>query len=379
MYKDNPALRLHKSLKGKLIISLKIPLKSRKNLSLIYTPGVAEAVKSIKNDPKQVYNLTIKNNTIAVITDGSAVLGLGNVGAEAALPVMEGKCAIFKEFAGINAFPICLKTQSVEEIVMSIKNISPSFAAINLEDISAPRCFEIENKLQSLDIPVMHDDQHATAIVILAGLINAVQVVKKDLIKCKIVITGVGAAGTAVAKLLVFYGLKNMILVDSKGILSHKRQNLENYKKNLLIITNRVNQSGNLSQAVKNADILIGVSQKGIFTKEIIKNLNDKPIVFALANPDPEISSFNAKKWGVAVYANGRSDNINQVNNALVFPGFFKGLIQKRITKITSKMKINAAVSLASLINKPTSLRFIPSIFDKRIVPTIARSITDNA
>ena len=341
----------------------------------MYTPGVAEVVKSIKNHPGQVYNLTIKNNTIAVITDGSAVLGLGNVGAEAALPVMEGKCAIFKEFAGINAFPICLKTQNIQEIITIIKNISPTFAAINLEDISAPRCFEIEKKLQNLDIPVMHDDQHATAIVVLAGLINAAVVVNKDLKKCKTVITGVGAAGTAVAKLLVFYGLENIILVDSKGILSNKRQDLEGYKKNLLVISNRENQSGNLNQAVKNADILIGVSQKDIFTKDIIKNLNNKSIVFALANPDPEITASNANKWGVIVYANGRSDNINQVNNALVFPGFFKGLIQKKITRITNKMKLSTAIALASLIKKPTSKCFIPSIFDRRIVPTIAKSI----
>ena len=373
------ALNLHKKLRGKLEIKSKISLRIKKNLSLMYTPGVAEAVKSIQNDPEQVNNITIKNNTIAVITDGSAVLGLGNVGAEAALPVMEGKCAIFKEFAQINAFPICLKSQNVEEIVMCVKNISPVFAAINLEDISAPRCFEIERKLQNLDIPVMHDDQHATAIVVLAGLINAVSVVNNDLKKCKTVITGVGAAGTAVAKLLGFYGLKNIILVDSKGIISNKRNNLEGYKKDLLLFTNKDNQTGNLIHAAKNADILIGVSQKRIFTKDIIQNLNDNAIVFALANPDPEITAVNAKKWGVAVYANGRSDNINQVNNALVFPGFFKGLIQKRITNITSKMKVNAAIALASLIKNPTSKRFIPAIFDKRIVSAIAGSITGNA
>lgn len=369
------ALNLHIKLKGKLIIDSKISVKNRKNLSLMYTPGVADAVINIKNNPDQVFNLTIKNNTIAVVTDGSAVLGLGNVGAQAALPVMEGKCAIFKEFSGINAFPICLKTQNVEEIVQCVKNISPVFAAINLEDISAPRCFEIEKKLQNLDIPVMHDDQHATAIVVLAGLINAATVVKKNLKLCKTVIAGVGAAGTAVTKLLSFYGLKNIILVDSQGILSSKRQNLEGYKKDLLVITNRENQSGNLIRAVKNADILIGVSQKGIFTKDIIQNLNKNAIVFALANPDPEITASNAKKWGVAVYANGRSDNQNQVNNALVFPGFFKGLIQKKITRITNSMKLNTAIALASLIKKPTFNNFIPSIFDKRVVPIIVKSM----
>lgn len=375
MDRKQTALNLHKKLKGKLEICSRISLNNRKYLSLMYTPGVAEAVKSIQKDPNQIFNLTIKNNTIAVITDGSAVLGLGNVGAEAALPVMEGKCAIFKEFSGINAFPICLKTQSVDEIVMCVKNISPAFAAINLEDISAPRCFEIENKLQNLGIPVMHDDQHATAIVVLAGLINAATVVKKDLKLCKTVIAGAGAAGTAVAKLLSFYGLKNIILVDSKGIISNKRNDLEAYKKDLLLLTNRTNQSGNIIQAVKNADILIGVSQKGIFTKEVIKSLNNKSIVFALANPDPEISKVNAKKWGVAVYANGRSENQNQVNNALVFPGFFKGLIRKKITSITNSMKLNTAIALASLIKKPTFNNFIPSIFDKRIVPTIVKSM----
>lgn len=375
MNKNNLALKIHKRLRGKLEINSKISLKTRKNLSLMYTPGVGEAVKYIKNHPEQIFNLTIKNNTIAVITDGSAVLGLGNVGAQAALPVMEGKCAIFKEFSGINAFPICLKTQSAEEIVQCVKNISPVFAAINLEDISAPRCFDIENKLQTLGIPVMHDDQHATAIVVLAGLINAATVVKKDLKLCKTVIAGVGAAGTAVTKLLAFYGLKNIILVDSQGILSSKRQNLEGYKKDLLIITNRENQSGNLIRAVKNADILIGVSQKGIFTKGIIQNLNKNSIVFALANPYPEISKVNANKWGVTVYANGRSDNLNQVNNALVFPGFFKGLIQNKISGITNKMKLKAAIDLASLINKPTSEYFIPSIFDKRVVPAIVESL----
>lgn len=370
------ALKLHRKLQGKLTIISKFPLKDKKGLSLIYTPGVAEAVNYIHKKPESVADLTIKRNSIAVITDGSAVLGLGNVGAEAALPVMEGKCAIFKEFADINAFPICLATQNVDKIIETIKNISPVFGGINLEDISAPRCFEIEERLQKiLDIPVMHDDQHATAIVVLAGLYNASKIVKKDLQACKIVIVGAGSAGIAITKLLHHLKIKNVILVDSQGILSKSRINLPLYKKEVISITNPENESGDLSTAVLKADVLIGVSTKDIFTKEIIQSMNKDSIVFALANPDPELKENDAKKWGVAVYANGRSDCQNQINNALVFPGFFKGLLKARITKITNQMKINAALSLASLIKNPTSKHFTPAIFDKRVVPIIAKSI----
>ncbi len=370
------AVRLHKKLKGKISIALKISLKSKKILAQMYTPGVSEAVKHIYKKPESIFDLTIKGNTIAVISDGSAVLGMGNVGPQAALPVMEGKCAIFAEFAGINAFPICLKTQKIDEIVETIKNISPVFGGINLEDISAPRCFEIEERVQKeLDIPVMHDDQHATAIVVLAGLINATKAVKKNLRKCKVVIVGVGAAGSAIAKLLNFYGIENIVLADSKGIIVSSRQDLEEYKKKLLVFTNKDKLSGDLKTAAKNADILIGVSQKGIFTQDIIKSLNRNSIVFALANPDPEVTYENAKKWSVAVYANGRSDYPNQINNALVFPGFFKGLLKGKIRKITNRMKVNAAFSLASLVKEPTPDNFIPSVFDKRIVPAIAKSI----
>lgn len=372
----NKALNLHRKLQGKLTIYSKFPLREKKGLSLIYTPGVAGAVQEITQNKDFIYNLTIKQNTIAVVTDGSAVLGLGNVGPEAALPVMEGKCAIFAEFAGINAFPICLKTQNVDEIIQTIKNISPVFGGINLEDISAPRCFEIEEKLQkTLYIPVMHDDQHATAIVVLAGLINATQVINKELKKCKVIIVGVGAAGSAIVKLLSFYGVKNIILVDSEGIVGSYRKNLEDYKKKLLLITNKNNLEGGLKTAAKMGDILIGVSQKGIFTREIIRSLNHNPIVFALANPDPELDPTDAKNWRVAVYANGRSDCQNQINNALVFPGFFKGLLKGKIIKITNQMKVNAAKALALLIKNPTAKYFIPSIFDKDVIPTIAESI----
>lgn len=371
------ALLFHKKLNGKLTINSKISLKTRDFLSLAYTPGVADVVRRIKQKTNSIYDLTIKKNTLAVVTDGSAVLGLGNVGPEAALPVMEGKCAIFKEFAGINAFPICLKTQKIEKIVQTVKYISPVFGGINLEDISAPRCFEIEKRLQKeLDIPVMHDDQHATAIVVLAGLINSAKVVMKKLKECKVIIAGTGAAGSAIAKLLSYYGLENIILVDSKGIISTKRTDLDDYKKKLLLITNKNNLSGDLKTAAKTGDILIGVSKRGIFTREIIKSLNQKSIVLALANPDPEISPEDAKNWGISVYACGRSDYPNQINNALIFPGFFKGLLAERITKVTYEMKVNAAQALASLIKIPTRNNFIPSIFDKRIVPAIVRSIS---
>jgi malate dehydrogenase (oxaloacetate-decarboxylating) len=372
----NNSLKLHKNLGGKIKIESKVSLKTRKYLSLAYTPGVAEAVNYIKDHHASVYDLTIKRNTIAVVTDGSAVLGLGNVGAEAAIPVMEGKCAIFKEFADIDAFPICLKTQNVEKIVETVKNISPVFGGINLEDVSAPRCFEIEEKLQKkLDIPVMHDDQHATAIIVLAGLINSAKILNKDLKKCKIVINGVGAAGTAITKLLYYFGANNLILVDSKGIIGKNRSDLEDYKRELFSFSNKYNLSGNLKKAVLKADILIGVSVKRLFKKGIIQSMNPKPVVFALANPDPELTYLEAKKWGVAVYANGRSDCRNQINNALVFPGFFKGLLKRKITKITDQMKLNAAEALTSLVKNPTANHFIPSIFDKRVVPTIEKSI----
>ena len=372
------ALTLHRKLKGKLSITSKLPLNSKETLSLFYTPGVAQAVNFISKNKETVHDLTIKHNTIAVVTDGSAVLGLGNVGPEAALPVMEGKCAIFAEFAGINAFPICLATQNIDAIVETIRHISPVFAGINLEDISAPRCFEIENRLQNLGIPVMHDDQHATAIVVLAALINATKIVHKKISACKIVVVGCGAAGTAIIKLLANFKPKEILAIDRQGILSPKRTDLAGYKKQLLTIINRGNTNGNLRDAAYHADVLIGVSAKGIFTKDIIKSLHKDSIVFALANPDPEADPSDAKKWGVKIYASGRSDYPNQVNNALVFPGFFKGLLKNHITKITDQMKINAANALSSLIKNPTPQKFIPSIFDKRIIHVISQSIASS-
>lgn len=376
MTNTNEAIDLHKKLGGKIAVVSKLSLKNKKRLSLSYTPGVASAVRAIATDPKQVYALTIKQNAVAVVSDGSAVLGLGNVGAEAAMPVMEGKCMIFREFAGIDAFPLCLKTQNTDEIVTIIKNIAPTFGGINIEDISAPRCFEIEKRLQDLGIPVMHDDQHATAIVVLAALYNAVKIVDKKLEPLKIVVVGSGAAGTATIKLLSFVGIKNILSVDSKGIISKKRQDLNPSKHELLSITNPDDIDGDLMKAAKNADVLIGVSTKGLFTEEIVKSMSSKPIIFAMANPDPEILPTDAKKWGVAVIGTGRSDYPNQINNALVFPGFFKGLLQNRITRVTSEMKLAAAKALSDLISQPTPDNFIPSILDTRVVPAIVGSFS---
>lgn len=375
MHSPNKALLLHKKLRGKLEVRSKHRLKNKKDLSLLYTPGVAEAVSIISRNKEAVYDLTIKNNSVAVITDGSAVLGMGNVGPEAALPVMEGKCAIFKEMAGIDAYPVCLSTQNTEQIVQTIKNISPGFGGINLEDISAPRCFAIEENLQSLGIPVVHDDQHATSIVVLAGLMNAVKLVNKTLKECRVTVAGAGAAGTAIVKLLHDYGVKNIILVDSEGIISSKRTDLPLYKQKLLRITNKEDITGNLENAANKADILIGVSIKGLFNRRVIENLKTGAIVFALANPDPEISEKEARQWGVKVYANGRSDCNNQINNALVFPGFFKGLLKYRITKVSQKMKLKASSAIAELIRKPSVKNFIPDIFDDRLVEAIAESM----
>lgn len=365
----------HKKLNGKVEIKSKVSLRSRKNLSLAYTPGVGQAVKYIHEHKESVYDLTTKNNTIAVITDGSAVLGLGNVGPEAALPVMEGKSAIFKEFADINSFPICLNTQNIDEIVMIIQAISPSVGGINIEDISAPRCFEIENRLQDLGIPVVHDDQHATAIITLAALINALKIVKKPISKTKIVVVGSGAAGTATIKLLLLAGAKNIIAIDRKGIISQSRKDITGYKKDLVKITNPNNEEGSLQVAAAKSDVLIGLSSKGLFTKEIIQSMNNDPIIFAMANPDPEVLPKDARRWGVNIIGTGRSDYPNQINNALVFPGLFRGLLLARKTRMTDDIKVNVAHAIASLVDKPTPRKFITSIFDKRLVPAIVKAV----
>ena len=367
------ALDFHEKLRGKLEVISKVSLKNKKNLTLAYTPGVAEPVREIAKNRKDVYKYTIKGNSVAVITDGSAVLGLGNVGPEAALPVMEGKAAIFKEFAGIDAFPICLATQNTKEIIRTVKILSPTFGAINLEDISAPRCFEIEEALQNIGIPVFHDDQHGTAIVVLAALQNALKVAKKDISKVRVVINGAGAAGTALAKLLKSF--KEIIVCDSKGVINKKRTDLDKHKKALCKMTNPQSVNGSFRDALVGADVFIGVSRPNILTGDMIKTMNKKPIIFAMANPVPEIMPDKAKKAGAFIVATGRSDFPNQVNNALAFPGIFRGALDARITHITTDMKISAAKALAGLVKIPTRNKILPQLKDPRIVPTIARAI----
>lgn len=370
------SLEVHKKNRGKLNVVPKVHIKNKRDMSLFYTPGVAEPCKEIARNPELIYDYTSKGHTVAVITDGSAVLGLGNIGAKASLPVMEGKCVLFKEFGNIDAVPICLETQDVDEIVMAITAISTSFGGINLEDISAPRCFEIEERLiKALDIPVMHDDQHGTAIVVLAGLINAIKIVNKKIDKVKIVICGAGAAGIAIAKLLLKYGFKNIMLVDSKGIIQKNRGDLAPYKKEIVKITNKENLKGDLKIAMRGADVFIGVSAPNIVTKEMIKSMNPDPIVFAMANPDPEIDPTYAKKAGAKIIATGRSDYPNQINNVLAFPGIFKGALEVRAKRITTEMKIAAAKALASLVKNPTPKKFIPGVFDKGVSDAVAEAV----
>jgi malic enzyme len=371
------ALDYHKNLNGKIGVFSKAPLKSMEDLMLSYTPGVGAVSSYLASHKDKVKEYTIKKNAVAVISDGSAVLGLGNIGVEGALPVMEGKAMIFKEFANIDAFPIVLDTQDVEEIITTIKNIAPVFGAINLEDISAPRCFEIEKRLQNmLDIFVLHDDQHATAIVALAGLLNAFSVVKKDLKNSAITVIGAGAAGTSVVKLLHAYGVKNILVVDIDGIISKCRGGLLPHQKELAEITNKECKEGSLADALVGVDAVVGLSAPNIIKPEFIKTMNNKPIVFALANPTPEIMPDIAKDAGAYVVATGRSDFENQVNNALVFPGMFRGALDYNIKKMTDEMQINAAQKLAGIIKKPTRNKIIPSIFDKNVVKTLAASLS---
>lgn len=370
------ALELHKTHKGKIALQPKIPVTSREELSLAYTPGVAAVSNAIAQDKNAVWTYTSRGNWVAVVSDGSAVLGLGNIGPEAALPVMEGKAILFKEFAGIDAFPLCLNTQNVDEIVAIVSAIAPSFAGINLEDISAPRCFEVEGRLKKmLDIPVMHDDQHGTAVVVLAGLLNAARVAKKNLSDMRIVVNGAGAAGTAVAYLLLRAGAQDIIVLDSKGIISRKRTDLGPAKQALAEKTNAGNITGVLADAVKGSDAFIGVSKPGVLTKDMIRAMAADPIIFALANPVPEISLEEAREAGVRIMATGRSDTPNQVNNALAFPGIFRGALDAHIREITEDMKIAAARAIASCVPNPTSERFIPSVFDKTVVSKIAQAV----
>ena len=370
------ALALHKKLRGKIRVESAVSIKTREELSLLYTPGVGAVSSYVAKNPDEGRNYTMAGRMVSVISDGSAVLGLGNIGPLGALPVMEGKAAIFKAFADVDAFPIVLATQNVDEIVRTIVAIAPNFAGINLEDFAAPFCFEIESRLKKeLSIPVIHDDQHGTAIVVLAGLINASTVVGKKFANLRVVISGAGAAGTAIANLLILAGISDVVVVDSKGILVRGRADISGVKKELAERTNPHGISGSLSDALAGADVVIGVSGPSIMNASHIRLMAPKAIVFALANPVPEILPQEAKKGGAAVIATGRSDFPNQINNALVFPGMFRGAIDRCVSQITDAMKLQAAHNLAALIKKPTAEKIIPDIFDKKVVGAVARAI----
>jgi malate dehydrogenase (oxaloacetate-decarboxylating) len=378
MKKDYQKLSIaaHRAARGKIAVISKMPLRNREDLSLAYTPGVAGPALAIAKNKKLVYEFTSTKNGVAIISDGSSVLGLGNIGPEGALPIMEGKAALFKRFANIDGFPIVLATQDTEEIVAAVKAIAPTFGAINLEDIAAPRCFEIERRLKSeLDIPVMHDDQHGTAVVVLAGLINALKVAGKKKERAKVVINGAGAAGIGITELLYQYGFHNILIVDTKGVIVRSRPDLTPVKKALLKITNPENFAGSLQEALVGRDIFIGVSQANLLNSRDISKMNPEAIVFALANPTPEIMPDEAKKGGALVVASGRSDLPNQVNNVLAYPGIFKGAVEARAKDITDEMLIAAAAALASVVKKPTAEKIIPDPFDEKVVPTVTRAV----
>lgn len=370
------ALKKHRQLRGKIAVELKDTPDDRDKLSIYYTPGVAAVSERIAKYPQEAGDYTWINNSVAVISDGSAVLGLGNIGPRASLPVMEGKCMLFKHFAGIDAVPIVLDVHSADEIVAAVKAIAPSFGGINLEDIAAPVCFEVEDRLaQELPSPVMHDDQHGTAVVVLAGLINAAKLVGKQLKDCKVVISGAGAAGVAVAKLLGKYAQPKIIMTDSKGIIYKGRPGLNESKRRLAELTNPQKITGDLAGAVKGADIFIGVSQPGLLTPAMVKSMAKDPIIFAMANPTPEIMPDEARTAGAAVVATGRSDFPNQVNNALAFPGIFRGALDNQVSQITDDHKIAAAEAIAGLIKHPSVDKVIPAIDDTRLVPEIAKVV----
>ena len=373
------SLKRHLKFKGKIEVKSKFPqLKTKDDLSIAYTPGVAAVSSLLAENPSESYNYSIKGNTIAVVSDGSAVLGLGNIGPYGALPVMEGKALLFKEFGGVDAYPIVLATQDTEEIIRTVKAIAPTFGGINLEDISSPRCFEIEERLiKELDIPVFHDDQHGTAIVVLAALINSLKLVKKQKENIKMIVCGAGAAGIATTKLLVKYGIKNIILVDSQGIVCKKRADLNKVKIKMLEITNPENIKGGLKEALKNADVFVGVSAPNILKPEFVKLMSNKPIVFAMANPIPEIMPDIAKKAGAYIIGTGRSDFPNQINNVLAFPGLFRGVLDNRIKIITDEMKIAAAETLADYLKKRelNTNKILPSVLDKNVAKTIAKKM----
>ena len=375
------ALALHKEWNGKLETVSKSPVKSREDLSLAYTPGVAEPCKVIAEDKEAAYTYTMKANTVAVVSDGSAVLGLGNIGPHAAMPVMEGKAVLFKEFGNVNAVPICLDTQDTEEIIKAVTWLAPGFGGINLEDISAPRCFEIEERLKAtLDIPVFHDDQHGTAIVVLAGIINGLKLVNKKKEDCKVVVNGAGSAGVAITKLLLTYGFENVIMCDKIGILYKGAEGLNWMQKKMVEVTNPNNEKGTLADALKGADIFVGVSAPGIVTKEMVASMNHDSILFAMANPTPEIMPDLAKEAGARIVGTGRSDFPNQVNNVVAFPGIFKGALEGRAKQITEEMKLAAANAIASLVSDEELAddNIMPQAFDPRVADVVANAVKAN-
>jgi malate dehydrogenase (oxaloacetate-decarboxylating) len=374
------ALKFHESHHGKIEVRSKVSIKTVEDMSLAYTPGVAEPCLRIHKNREEVYRYTSKGNSVAVVSDGTSVLGLGDIGALAAIPVMEGKALIFKVFAGVDAFPICLDTKDTEEVINTVKNLAPSFGGINLEDIGAPRCFEIEERLKGLlDIPVFHDDQHGTATVVLAGLMNAIKVVGKKFDSIKVVICGAGAASTATARLLIDEGVREIIICDSTGIIHKGRENLNIYKQELARLTNKKNETGTLFDAMKGADVLIGLSVGGIVSEEMVRSMADDAIVFPLANPTPEIMPEKAKRAGARIVGTGRSDCENQINNSLGFPGIFRGALDVRASDINEEMKLSAVNALASLLSEPADERIIPSIFDPEVAPSVASAVAQAA
>ena len=380
MTNSEKALKMHEEWHGKIETCAKSHVNSREDLAIAYTPGVAEPCRVIARDPEAAYTYTMKSNTVAVVSDGSAVLGLGNIGALAAMPVMEGKAVLFKEFGGVNAVPICLDTQDTEEIIKSVVNIAPAFGGINLEDISAPRCFEIEERLKELlDIPVFHDDQHGTAIVVLAGIINAMKVTGKDKESAKVVVNGAGSAGVAITKLLLTYGFPHITMCDINGIISKNSPNLNWMQQQMTEVTNLEERTGTLADALKGADIFVGVSAPNIVSKEMVASMNKDAILFAMANPVPEIMPDLAKEAGAKVVGTGRSDFPNQVNNVVAFPGIFKGALEGRATQITEEMKLAAANAIAGLVPEEelNENNILPEAFDPRVADTVSKAIKD--
>ena len=378
---NEKALELHEKWNGKLDTVSKVQVKTREDLALAYTPGVAEPCKVIAKDPEAAYRYTIKSNTVAVVSDGSAVLGLGNIGPLAAMPVMEGKAVLFKEFGGINAFPICLDTQDTEEIIETVVRIAPAFGGINLEDISAPRCFEIEERLKKLlNIPVFHDDQHGTAIVVLAGIINALKVTGKKKEDCRVVVNGAGSAGVAITKLLLNYGFPHITMCDKTGMLCKGMEGLNWMQEKMVEVTNLEHKTGTLADALKGADIFVGVSAPGIVSQEMVASMNKDSILFAMANPVPEIMPDLAKAAGARVVGTGRSEFPNQVNNVLIFPGIFRGALEGRATAITEEMKLAAANAIAALVddNELSDENILPAAFDPRVADAVSKAVKEH-